>query len=230
MLFGSVQDKEQKMVKYRTFHIYFVAVAVVVIALIYLWGLNPQKNTLAYELSKLLMQLLVVGLIGGAVKSAIDAHIKARDKRLERVSYYREVLQRIAKQYTDTKRIRRSLSAEMSMKDSLSSSEYKKFIDEISDIQLEFEMLNIELKSTLTESHIVYKNVKTIESYLKSIVKSFAERLKNEDESTSLVNPAQMSALEKDFLMHERNSQWYQSFILPIQCTRKHLSTQIFNG
>ena len=225
----SGKRKEQLMQKIKTYHIYLIAVVTVILALSYLWSLSPDKSRLVYELSKLLMQLLVVGLIGGAVKTAIDSHIKERDKRSEKILYYREVLQSIAKCYTDTKRVRRSLNTEIAIKGNLSFPEYKKFIDDISDIQLEFEMLNIELKSTFTEENDVYKNIKKMEEYLKSIVKGFSERVGNNVEDRNLVCVSAMSSPEKDFLMYERNSLWYQDFIIPVQNSRKYLNAKILS-
>ncbi len=194
------------------------------------WFATPTKGTLVWELSKLLMQFVVIVVLGGIAKAVIDDHVKARERRTETVRYYKDIQQRAAKAYTDLKRVRRNLKMDFARPEGITPTDYRTFISDINDIQLELEMLNIDVKSSGNELSELSNQIKALESFVKTVVDGYRGRLATLSEFGEREAINQLSEPEQQFLSDVRGNDWYLNVVRSSQQAREILHGLIYGG
>ena len=214
---------------FRPYLTYLIAFALAAAALTGIWVIEqPAPGTLSYELCKLLLQFLVVVVVGGGLKYGIDQHQAARDQRAKELDVLRGVLGQLSESYTSIKRIRRETGIEISGDGTLAFEVYRKTISDLINVQLELEALNEDIKITMKgpgdTPDTVYRCVKLMEEYLKSVSDGSRDSHRAGLVENAQVQIDRLSDAERAFLSEERhNNPWYLRFVMPLREARQAL-------
>jgi hypothetical protein len=201
---------------------------VVTIVLLVIFFRDAMKGTIAFEVAKSLLQLGVVAVVGTLVSMTMTEYQleeirrdKDRDRmqqedskvrEIERLRYeYREelllsTLSRTMAAYSSAKRARRLFRARAGAIPSgpglVKSQDYDRFMETVNDVQLQFEGLKSDVKSSKQAFSIaadLESMYQTIESYFGCIVKEYEQSRHKLLDSESTIAVAQLKALS-DFL------------------------------
>lgn len=158
------------------------------------------RGTLGFEIVKLLVQFLLVGILGVLISLLVQNYNRHRDREVTINDLRKAVLARLIRAYSDTKQARRIIMAHrLNDGTRLTYEVYDEQMKSISQTQLALEILNHEIQTLRVyfgdRSGRIIENIGKMEKFLGDIIDEYKDSLQSVDSDPEHIPLASLPTL-----------------------------------
>jgi len=189
------------------------------------------KDTVEFEIVKVLVQFMLVGVLGVLISLLVQNYNRQRDKGVLVNDLRKTVLTDLITAYSDTKRARRILMGNRLADDRLTYKIYDEQIRNVIATQLAFELIAHQLKTheayfgKHAESIIV--NVTRMEKYLGEIIDEYKDVLKAEVQIPTTLTIASLPKLSSSMGKEKEANNFGKEFVQPYRSAVAEIRKQV---
>lgn len=201
----------------------FSLVGVIVIAILD----SNTRSQISLELTKLLLQFVIIVIIGGVVKMLIDESNRDREHAERLNEFRRALLEKLINAYMGAKRARRLLRARAE-----SVEDYDQQLTIINEIQLELEAIKEQIETAphaFTDVKNLGSCVESMADYLNQLIEEYENSLPKLREEPPTKTLSGLSELD-DFTRHLRTSGFHSKFAQPYHSAVKAIQLDMLKS
>jgi hypothetical protein len=200
--------------------------------IIFLLGLDlAKKDSVGFEVVKVLAQFLLVGVLGVLISLLVQNYNRQRDKEGLVNDLRKTVLTDLITAYSDTKRARRIIMGNRLSNEKLPYKIYDEQIRNIIATQLAFELITHQI--TTHQSYfgknvkLIISNVTKMEKYLGDIIDEYKDVLRGQSQIPEILSLSSLPKLSSSMGKEREANNFKKEFVEPYRATVEEIRQQV---
>jgi len=189
------------------------------------------KESVEFEVVKVLVQFLLVGVLGVLISLLVQNYNRQRDKEVLVNELRKTVLTDLITAYSDTKRARRILMGNRLSGERLTYKIYDEQIRNIITTQLALELITHQLKTHEAyfgrNAKSIIDNVTRMEKYLGEVIDEYKDVLKGEAQVPTTLAIASLPRLSSSMGREKEANNFGKGFVKPYRSTVAEIRKQV---
>ena len=189
------------------------------------------KDSLEFEIAKVLAQFLLVGVLGVLISLLVQNYNRQRDKEVLVNDLRKTVLNDLIKAYSDTKRARRILMSNRLADGILTYQIYDEQIRNVITTQLAIELIAHQIKTHEAyfgkQVKSIIDNVTRMEKYLGGIIGEYKDVLKEEAQIPTILSVASLPNLNSSMGKEKEENNFGKEFVEPYRSAVAEIRKQV---
>ncbi len=209
--------------------------AVAIVLIVALLSFRPaQKDSIAFEVVKILVQFLFVGVLGVIISLLVQNYNRQRDKELLVNDLRKAVLANLIRAYSDTKKARRIIMGNRLSKGMIPYRIYDEQMRSIIDTQLALEILNHQIATSHTYfgrnvKEVIIKNIEAMEKYLGQIIDEYKDSVQKFEKYPETLTFSSLPKLGSTMGREKELNNFRQEFVMPYRAAVAEIREQILH-
>jgi hypothetical protein len=190
-----------------------------------------KKDSVGYEIVKVLAQFLLVGVLGVLISLLVQNYNRQRDKEGLVNDLRKTVLTDLITAYSDTKRARRIIMGNRLADERLLYKIYDEQIRNIIATQLAFELITHQITTHQAyfgkNVKLIISNVTRMEKYLGDIINEYKDVLKGQSQIPETLSLSSLPELSSSMGKEKEADNFKKEFVEPYRATVDEIRQQV---